>query len=159
MKPRRRTQGLVVKELADEVLVYDLERHRAHCLNRAAALVFEHCDGRASVGELTRLLRRELGAPADEKWVLLAVERLDRARLLEKRPDALRRAPRVSRRELLRRAGLMGAALVPLVTSLVAPTPAAATSFCVVDCTGQFFGTPCNSPSCDLFCDGFGNCI
>ena len=28
MKPRARTQGLVVTELPDELLVYDLERHR-----------------------------------------------------------------------------------------------------------------------------------
>ena len=38
MKPMRRTEGLVVKELEDEVLVYDLERHRAHCLNAPAGV-------------------------------------------------------------------------------------------------------------------------
>ena len=42
MKPRARTEGLVVTELPDELLVYDLERHRAHCLNPTAALVFKH---------------------------------------------------------------------------------------------------------------------
>ena len=42
MKPRARTEGLVVTELPDELLVYDLERHRAYCLNPTAALVFKH---------------------------------------------------------------------------------------------------------------------
>ncbi len=37
--PRARTSGLVVKVLGDEVLVYDLARHRAHRLNHAAAAV------------------------------------------------------------------------------------------------------------------------
>ena len=33
--PRARTSGLVVKTLAEEVLVYDLTRHKAHSLNRS----------------------------------------------------------------------------------------------------------------------------
>jgi hypothetical protein len=50
--PCARTEGLVVQTLADEVLVYDLERHKAHCLNHAAALIWKHCDGRTSVAEM-----------------------------------------------------------------------------------------------------------
>ena len=34
-----RTNGLVVKTVADEVLVYDLHTHRAHSLNGVAAAV------------------------------------------------------------------------------------------------------------------------
>ena len=60
MKPRTRTEGLIVRELPDELLVYDLERHRAHCLNPTAALVFKHCNGRRSVAQIARILRREL---------------------------------------------------------------------------------------------------
>ncbi|MBV9278705.1 MAG: hypothetical protein JOZ41_01360, partial [Chloroflexi bacterium] len=45
LAPRARKNGLIVRELEDEVLVYDLERHRAHCLNRAAGLVWKHADG------------------------------------------------------------------------------------------------------------------
>ena len=75
MKPRARTEGLVVRELPDELLVYDLERHRAHCLNPTAALVFKHCDGRRSVAQIARILRRELDvdAPADESLVWLSL--------------------------------------------------------------------------------------
>jgi hypothetical protein len=36
--PKGRTAGLVESELPDELLVYDLVRHRAHSLNRTAAL-------------------------------------------------------------------------------------------------------------------------
>ena len=48
MNPRARRDGLVIRELNGELLVYDLERHRAHCLNPTAALVFKQCDGRTS---------------------------------------------------------------------------------------------------------------
>src|SRR5258708_10867387 len=40
----KRTKGLVVTELKGEMLVYDLERHRAHCLNPAAAVALEVVD-------------------------------------------------------------------------------------------------------------------
>jgi hypothetical protein len=40
--PRVRKKNLIIDELADEVLVYDLDRHKAHCLNRTAALVWKN---------------------------------------------------------------------------------------------------------------------
>ena len=64
MKPHARKEGLVVKELPDELLVYDLERHRAHCLNPTAALVWKHSDGQTSVEEIATLLHAELEAHA-----------------------------------------------------------------------------------------------
>ena len=66
MKPDKRTNGLVVTELQDEVLVYDLERHRAHCLNPTAAFVFRRCDGRTSVRELARAFHAEGHGPDEE---------------------------------------------------------------------------------------------
>jgi hypothetical protein len=156
----------VIRELPDELLVYDLDRHRAHCLNRTAALVFRHCDGETSVKQLATILRRELDVPADEKWVGLALETLRKAHLLADVPKPAGNGARYSRRELLRRAGLASAAALPVVVSLLAPTPAAAVATCVVGnagCSGQPFGTQCNcgNPAdCGLncACDGFGAC-
>ncbi|MBW1688466.1 MAG: PqqD family protein, partial [Deltaproteobacteria bacterium] len=73
-------------ELPDELLVYDLERHKAHCLNPTAALVFKHCDGRTSVKQIARTLGSELEFAADERLVWLSLERLGKANLLEARP-------------------------------------------------------------------------
>jgi hypothetical protein len=143
-----------------EVLVYDLERHRAHCLNPPAAVVFNHCDGTRSVAELTRVLRRELGAPADPECVRLALDQLDQARLLRHRVGRPVGARPLSRRALIRRLGV--AVLLPAVTSVLAPTPAEAAATCVSDCTGQAFGTPCSSTApanCLCTCDGAGNCV
>ena len=47
--PLARRERLLVEELPDEVLVYDLDREKAHCLNRTAALIWNHCDGRTTV--------------------------------------------------------------------------------------------------------------
>ncbi|HEY2943569.1 MAG TPA: PqqD family protein [Vicinamibacteria bacterium] len=160
MKPEKRTEGLVVTELMDEVLVYDLERHRAHCLNRTAAIVFKHCDGTRTVGELAGLLERETGAHVDSDCVWLALDRLGQAQLLRQRVKRPKESGRLSRRELVRRIGI--AALLPVVTSIVAPTPAQAAASCVSDCTGQPFGTPCSSTApanCLCTCNGAGACI
>jgi hypothetical protein len=159
MKPRARKAGLVVRELEDELLVYDLEQHRAHCLNRAAAIVFRGCDGRMGVSEITARLRRELDARADERWVRLAIGRLSKAGLLEDGVPAVKNARSLSRRELMRRAGQVAglALLLPTVTSLVAPTPAEAAATCVANsgCSGQPFGTPCHNSDtaqCGIVC-------
>jgi hypothetical protein len=46
MFPRARAENLTVRVLGDETLVYDQERHKAHCLNATAALVWRHCNGK-----------------------------------------------------------------------------------------------------------------
>src|SRR5687767_14572643 len=100
MSPRAGRTRLAVPEPEGEPLVYDLEAHRAHRLNRAAAIVFQGSDGRTDARELAARMRKELGAPADVRWVRLAVRRLSKAGLLER--DATE-VPAVSRRELIRR--------------------------------------------------------
>ncbi|HEY0004483.1 MAG TPA: hypothetical protein VGB17_06700, partial [Pyrinomonadaceae bacterium] len=50
--PLARKEGLVVRELADELLVYDTRRDRAHCLNKTASLVWQRCDGLTSTSEM-----------------------------------------------------------------------------------------------------------
>jgi Coenzyme PQQ synthesis protein D (PqqD) len=160
MKPTRRTEGLVVVELMGEVLVYDRERNRAHSLNPPAAAVFRNCDGTKDVDDLARLLASELGAPVEPDCVWLALDRLGKARLLQERVRRPPEAGRLSRRELVRRVGI--GILLPVVTSIVAPTPVQAAASCVSNCASQPFGTPCSStaPSnCFCTCDGSGNCI
>ena len=39
--PHARTKDLVIRELGDETLIYDLANDRAHCLNETAAFVQE----------------------------------------------------------------------------------------------------------------------
>jgi len=74
--PRARQEKLLVHELADEVLVYDLERQKAHCPNKTSALVWNRCDGQADVAEIARLLEQELATSVDESVVWLALKQL-----------------------------------------------------------------------------------
>ncbi|MEK6405892.1 MAG: PqqD family protein [Acidobacteriota bacterium] len=146
--PRARQEELLVHELADEVLVYDLKRHKAHSLNKTAALVWQRCDGQSSVTEITRLLEQELATSVDEDVVRLALDQLERARLLGERPSQATGGVRVSRRQLMRRMGLAAAVSLPLVVSILAPTAQAAVSCTVNGQTCQGNGNCCS-----------GNCV
>lgn len=137
--PRARKDGLVVEELPDELLVYDLDRHKAHCLNETAALIWKRCDGRTTVAAMARAVAGELKAPVGEEVVRFALDQLDRSCLLEGWAPRSERG-KLSRREAMRRLGLAAALAVPVVTSIVAPTAADA-----VTCGG--FGAPCTAPA------------
>ena|SRR5215510_4272014 len=123
---RARKEGLLVHPLEDEVLVYDLVNHKAHCLNQAAAAVWKHCDGRNGVPELARIVMRELDISFDEQMVWLAIRQLDKAHLLKQRIVAHQGAPKITRREVIKRVGLAASVSLPLISSIVAPTPAQA---------------------------------
>ena len=60
--PEARTDGLLIEEVGDgETLVHDLDSHKTHCLNRTAALIWRHCDGRTTISHMADVLERELG--------------------------------------------------------------------------------------------------
>jgi hypothetical protein len=123
MPPLRRRDELIVRQVADETLVYDERNDRAHCLNRAAAMVWAQCNGRTSPEEIAAALGSDIDV------VRLAIQTLDRAQLLEPRADG-QETRGMSRREVTRRLGLAAgvAAALPLVISIIAPTPLMAAS-------------------------------
>jgi hypothetical protein len=147
--PRARMDCLT-REFGDEVLVYDRERNVGHCLNATAAAAWKLCDGKKSASEVAKILTRQLSAPVDESVVQLAIEELSQARLLV---ESEKPARRTSRREAIRAIGIAGAIALPLVTSLVAPTPARAAS-CLAN------GKPCvsNVQCCSGKCGTGGRC-
>jgi hypothetical protein len=141
--PHARSKGLVVRELADEMLVYDLERNRAHCLNPAAALIWKRCDGQTTVGEAARLLREGLGEPVDEQIVWYALAQLEKDRLLV---DPVSGPLILPRRQLVRILGVSALAM-PVISSLVAPAAAAAASCLPKHTAGCTSCTQCCSAS------------
>jgi hypothetical protein len=129
--PRARHARLVVKELANETLVYDELSHEAHCLNETAAFVWKHCDGRTSPAEMARRLERRMRMPVSEQLVWLALRQLSKSGLLEGHLPSQSPERQISRRALIRTLGIAAAVSVPLVTSIVAPTAvSAATIVC-----------------------------
>jgi hypothetical protein len=138
IKPRARSSRLVLRDLGDELLVYDLERHKAYCLNRVARQVFRHCDGDTRIQDMAVPIGDALGMRVDEQSVRLGLLRLEKAHLLE-HPVGL--ALRASRREVLRNLGRAAMVVVPLVTAISVPTSAQAQASGVC----PTLGAPCRS--------------
>ena len=118
--PRQRQDGLIVELLGPETLVYDLERHRAHCLNPSAAAVWSACDGHSDLAEIGRRVALDLPGFSAE-MTAVAIRELARARLLIKSGGSM------PRRMALRKVSLAGA-LLPIVSSIVVPEAAQAAS-------------------------------
>jgi hypothetical protein len=160
-----RRQGLVVRELGDETLVYDRARHQAHCLNRTAGAVFRLCDGTREVSAIASALEGTGPPPAREALVAEALEQLAAGGLLEgpaegSSPAAAGPVPEsgnLGRRELLLRLG--PTLLLPAIVSIVAPTPAQAAS-CYLSGIPVVEAADCVAGSGQrCYCAGYGvNC-
>lgn len=124
-RPRRREHGLVIHELPEEVLIYDLDRHKAHCLSPRAAAIWRACDGRTTADEIVHRLAAVGAERLEADVVRLTLDRLARARLLEGKMAGRPGLRPGSRRELLRKAAAIGGLSV---LSLTAPTVALAVS-------------------------------
>ena len=153
IKPQARKEGLVVQRVEGEVLVYDTDRHKAHCLNETAAAVWKHCDGKTTVDEMTRLLETQLGTPIERNVLEFGLDELEKAHLLEEPMSRASDGTGISRREVMRRIGIGAAVALPLVTSIIAPRAANA-----INCrtTGQACTT--NAQCCSNNCAGGTTC-
>jgi hypothetical protein len=149
--PKARTHKLTIRELPDETLAYDHLAAKAHCLNRTAALVWKHCDGKTTVRELAAMLQRELGIRSAEPLVHLTLEKLSRRGLLETASELP--AIRQDRRKLLRKLAL---AALPVILTMTAPRAAQAASQAGPPtppfCQGKPNGTACGGGS--ICCSG-----
>lgn len=125
--PRARKSRLIVKEVDGEVLIYDQEINKAHCLNPTAAKVWKYCDGKTTIAVACSLLTRDLNTQVDENLVRYAIDQFSADNLLEAETSMPAfMIPGLSRRQMVRTLGLAAAVAVPLVTSIIAPTPAQA---------------------------------
>ena len=150
--PQARKEHLVIKDVDDEVLVYDLERDKAHCLNSLAADLWRLCDGKTTTEGLVASFEKETGRRIDESFIWFGLEDLRRSHLLnddlvwpEHRVAAKRLG--ISRREAVRRIGLGAVIALPLVISITAPT-AAQTSSCGSRCHPCIQNSECCSGVC-----------
>lgn len=146
--PKARTKKLLTQTVGDELVIYDQETQRAHRLNPTAALIWQHCNGHRTVTDLAEQARQGLNAPAlTEDVVWLALDRLKSANLLQTDLENIAQDRLVSRRSLIGR-GTLASVLLPVVATILAPTPAMAASCALA-------GENCDSISC---CSGL-NCI
>ena len=143
--PRARRDGLLTEEVEGELLVYDSARADAHRLNPTAATVWRHLDGERTVDDLIAILADEVGELADRDLVMVTLDELGDAGLLEDQAERALSARRESRRRFIRRAGVVGVAALalPVVQGIVVPEPAAAQTNCMCGC-----GCECGTCAC-----------
>jgi hypothetical protein len=144
--PRARKRQLITKELAGELIIYDRESDRAHCLNSTAAFVWNHCDGRTSVTRMVQMLEDETNATVEPEIILYALEQLNNSELLDDADAAIAPAPGLSRRAVVRM-GVAAALAVPFISSITAPTAAQAAS-CLPSGASCGSDSACCSNSC-----------
>jgi hypothetical protein len=154
--PKSRKENLVIQELEDEVLVYDLVKNKALCLNQTSALVWQASDGSRTIADITDFVGKQLKSQVSEDLVWLAIDQLSKDNLIENKEDFKEnKFAGLSRREAVRKLGMASLVALPVIASLTAPV-AAQTGTCnnvSCNCTGprQPDGS-CTSTTCQVGC-------
>lgn len=128
--PKSRKENLVIQELEGEVLIYDLEKNKAFCLNETSALVWQSCNGSRTIADISSMVGKQLNSQVNEDIVWLALDQLSKENLVEKQTPLENKFNGLSRREVIKKAALGTVIALPIVTSLVAPLAVHANSAC-----------------------------
>ncbi len=130
-KPKSRETNLAVQNLENETLVYDLRTNQAYCLNKTSSLVWQYCNGKNSVADISKLMSINLQTLVSEEFVLLALHELNKNNLLENRQENSGYFNDQNRREMVKRVGTASMIALPVILSIIAPTVANAQSVCI----------------------------
>ena len=140
------TKDLVIQNLKDELLIYNLQTNKASCLNQTAALVWESCDGKSSISEIAEKLNKKFkGGVVHEDLVMFAIMELKGNGLIENGEKELEHMEfeGLSRREIVRKVGFASLVALPIVSSIVAPKASSAQTT-----TGALPPAPPPTPPC-----------
>lgn len=159
IRPEAKTENMIIQELKDELLIYNLQTHQTFCLNKTSAMIWQNCDGKKTVHEISLLVSLKLNIAVNEDLVLLALNKLQKEKLLidSKKSNELLKG--VSRRELIHQTALASLTVLPLVYTVLSPTAAQAGSgscsnpafdSCVTDadCLTSPTGDTCDENCC-----------
>lgn len=136
--------GLVVTELADELLVYDSASGRAHCLGKVGMVVYRACEAGLDHEAATQQLGLQ-GFADPEAALQETLNQLSLESLTASDPNE--RPPAFDRRRFLEAAGALAA--LPVIASVLAPRPLQAMSCITCDAPG---GVPANCSNCGMIC-------
>lgn len=145
--PVARENGLVIQETGQEVLVYDLNNNKAHCLNQTAAFVWRSCNGKNTVENIAGLIEKEFSQKVEEDLVWLALDQLSKESLLE--TPLKSKIEGISRRDVIKRIGFAATLALPVVAMLSFPNQVLAVS-CAASYCGQ--SNPASGCSAGQFC-------
>jgi Coenzyme PQQ synthesis protein D (PqqD) len=124
--PLSKKDFMVVEEMPNEVLIYDSTNHKLHVLNPTAAAVWNRCDGQTRVSEIAGKLGAESDGRINKDMTWLALEELEKSGLMESAVNVPQE--HLSRRTMIKKTAAAAALALPVVTTLLAPSPARAQS-------------------------------
>lgn len=135
MKLPKIRENLLVQDLTGEALIYDQTTNKSFCLNSTAKTVFNACDGKKFIADLT----------FPDEIIYLTLYELKKNDLIEENYDSPFTG--MNRREVIKKVGLTNIIALPLISSLVAPSAALAASGVTCNpCTITFPGNVVQFP-------------
>lgn len=126
--PVSRKSDIVVQEFENEILIYDLNINKAFCLNQTSALIYQLCDGKHTIPEISDLMSVKLKTIVSEELVWLAINELKKNNLLENSKEISTSLQGISRREVAKKVGFASLIALPIISSVVAPNATMAAS-------------------------------
>ena len=159
--PSTRKDNLVIQDLEQEVLVYDLLINKAYYLNETSSMVWRMCDGTKSADEISRSASKKTGLPISEDIVWLALNQFKKDNLLEDSKDFATIFDGLSRREIVKKVGFASVVALPVISSVIAPSAVHAQSACVtpMSCAMVVNATTPNNLADGCFCLSNLNCL
>lgn len=124
IKPVSRKTDIVVQELENEVLIYDLNANKAFCLNESSAIIWQECDGTKTIAEISQAVGRKLNSNISQEFIWLALEQFRKDKLISDDFEDIFENffEGISRRDVIRKVALASIVALPVVASLTAPT-------------------------------------
>lgn len=129
--PQAASEGIVVQELNDEILVCDTKTNKVYCLNQTASEVWRECDGQTEISGIAGRLTNRLNSKFTDELVEFTLVELSKQNLLT--VDYSKTAPingGLSRRETVKRLAIGSAFALPIISSVMMPSAAHAQSSC-----------------------------
>lgn len=113
--PKAKSNNIVVRDFGKETLIYDLTIDKAYNLNETASIVYQACDGQTTFDKLKRQ------SNLTEDIIFLTLDELRREDLLDEK-NFVSPFDAMSRREAIRKVGMASFIMLPLISTLTAPT-------------------------------------
>lgn len=144
IKPVAKTSEILVQELENELLIYNLKTNQAFCLNETSAIIYQLCDGTKTVAEISRTLNKNLKQSISEDLIWLTLDSFKKDNLLEESDEFKINFNGLTRRQVIKKIGFATMIALPIVSSVVAPSAAMAQS----GGTAALFAACTTNPDC-----------
>ena len=133
-----------MQQIDQELLVYNISTNKAMSLNQTAGFIWEKSDGKTSISEIQKSFNEHFSINVEEDFIKLTLGDLNKAGLLENTDNFLNE--KLNRRKILLKCGT-SMVMLPIILTIVAPTPSHAASSNCSDPSLACMSTPDCDPA------------